>query len=153
MKLEWKDIRNNTTSEEYAHLIGIIHGYTKESRDYFIKKIKGLNKVDPKIIDYYKASGLLGTGYISNPRELRALNSGKITKDDIIKGINERRALKKSFLKNSDSSNKSKARLMYEVAMWRLRGKVPRPLDFDIDKVPSPYKEKLIEIYLKVNKK
>lgn len=88
------------TREEYFDFIGNLYGYSLESREFFSKNLvhktidevyKGQTKKD------YDNSGLNGSGYISNPRELRDLRLGKITLEEIARGISIRRAIKIPF--------------------------------------------------------
>lgn len=152
MKLEWKEIRNNLkTKEEYFDFIGAIHGYSKESRDFFSKYIPHMGfrqAMSPQTLKDFNNSGFSGTGYISNPKELKDLRLGKTTKEEIIRGIDSRRALKVGFVKSN--KDMSLARAMYEKLMWLKRGRVPRPLDFDENKLEPKYKKIALEIYSKV---
>lgn len=88
-------------------VMGTLYGYSEEAIKFFLEGKEDGGRGIPCFIKYslsgivtYKDfvdSGLSGTGYISYPKEIKDLIDGKITKEDIINGINERRLITTKF--------------------------------------------------------
>lgn len=83
-------------------IIGTLFGYSEEAIRFFTigGRMPSFIRYGSSAIASYEEflkSDFSGTGYISYPQEVRDIIDGKLTKEEVIKGINERRLITTNF--------------------------------------------------------
>lgn len=103
IKISKEKLMNEPDQLRLNILFGWLYGYSEAAIDFFLEgKAPGFPGL-PAFIKYgaskisnydeFLESGLCGSGYISYPQEIRDITDGKITLEEVIAGINERRLI------------------------------------------------------------
>jgi hypothetical protein len=111
----------------YCDYVGLLLGYSAESRNFFttkVMKLSGCKEAYDKsnIVSYMdlKDTGFWGTGYVSYPKEVLDIKENRLTKKDIINGINERRSIVTKFPKLETFFGDNKSFNLDEIKMSNL---------------------------------